>query len=300
MQEALENLKTFVSTYTESDYLQKCRDIFMQKSGQLNNQEKIAFLDFLTNRGGDAAFLVFCEVAHPILELEQAKSYSLTLCEKVKNTMRFKAYQCRIGDFFMNVPKYIGSKDKKAYLLFAIELSIKYDCICALQRLFLEDRENRFIDCSFDKYESLVVNQPDRRIGDTVQSYFLKGEVSEDWQQACNGYEYVPDIYVDYFATKGNEICKENLKSYKKSKLLSAKTTLEELNAFIDIYNWDDGVEVPYFIMHHKNCNLALRKRLFELGAGDCIDEKTYIDTERDPWKKFILELKGMIEQEEQ
>ena len=100
-------------------------------------------------------------------------------------------------------------------------------------------------------------------------------------------------------ALRIKEICKENLKSYKKSKLLSKNTTLEELDAFVDQYNWDDGVEIPYFIMHHKNCDLALRKKLFELGADDCIDEKTYVDTKKDPWKQFILELKEMIEKEE-
>ena len=104
----------------------------------------------------------------------------------------------------------------------------------------------------------------------------------------------------DYYASKGLEICRMNLESYEKSNLLGDSTTLKELNDFIDNqYNWDDGVEIPYFIMHHKNCDLALRKKLFELGAGDCIDENTYVDIKRDPWKQFILELKEMIEKEE-
>lgn len=105
---------------------------------------------------------------------------------------------------------------------------------------------------------------------------------------------------MDYFATEGLEVCKEILKSYRKSKLLNEQTSLQELNDFIDNkYNWDDGVEVPYFIMHHKNCDLNLRKKLFELGAGDCIDEDTYVNTRKDPWKQFILELDEMIKEGE-
>ena len=59
-------------------------------------------------------------------------------------------------------------------------------------------------------------------------------------------------------------------------------------------------MEIPYFIMHHKNCDYSLRKQLFRLGAGDCIDENTYNDTNKDPWKRFILELDEMIKKEEQ
>ena len=53
-------------------------------------------------------------------------------------------------------------------------------------------------------------------------------------------------------------------------------------------------------IAHVKNCDLELRKKLFELGAGDCIDEDTYKDTNKDPWKRFILKLKELIDKEEQ
>ena len=135
-----------------------------------------------------------------------------------------------------------------------------------------------------------------------LETYGLleKTHISSGRIPSINGYKYyVPDVYVDYFATTGKEICKENLRSYKKSKLLGSKTTLEELNDFVDQYNWDDGVEIPYFIMHHKSCDLALRKKLFELGAGDCIDEDTFKDPDKDPWKRFILELDEMIKKEE-
>ena len=166
--------------------------------------------------------------------------------------------------------------------------------------MLIKNKESGYFDCELSELEDLINNQPDRRIGDSVHSYFSNGTIAVDWRNALEGHRYVPDIYVDYFATTGKEICKENLKSYKKSRLLGSKTTLEELNAFVDQYNWDDGVEIPYFIMKHKNCDLALRKKLFELGAGDCIDEDTYKDTKKDPWKQFILELDEMIKKKEQ
>ena len=301
MQSVLDEFQKLVSTYTESDYLQKCREAFKQKASQLDESEISAFLEFLVRRGGDAVFIAFCEEAHPLLELEQAKVYSQLLCERVKNLVFFQVYQIRLGYYFLKLPDYIVSKDSKSFYQFALELAIKYDCICALQKLLLKDKEIGFIERDLDGFEGLIQNQPDRRVGENIRNYLLNGTIAEDWQNAVNGNnEYVPDVYVDYFATQGLEICKENLKSYKKPRLLSAKTTLEELNDFIDNqYNWDDGVEIPYFIMYHKNCDLALRKKLFELGAGDCIDENTYKDVDKDPWKRFILELDEMIKKEE-
>lgn len=300
MQEVVDEFQRFVSTYEESDYLQKCREVFSQKAKLLDEREMTAFMDFLIGRGGDAAFIVFCEEANPLLELEQAKAYVKVLCEKIKNQIYFRAYQIRIADFLMKLPRFIDPKNSKEFYQFALETSIKYDLICALQQLLLKDKEIGFIECNAAEYEGLIQNQADRRIGENIRCYFQNGTIGEDWQNAVNGYQYVPDIYVDYFATRGLEICKENLKSYKKPRLLSDKTTLEELNDFIDNqYNWDDGVEIPYFIMHHKNCDLALRKKLFELGAGDCIDENTYKNVDKDPWKRFILELADMIKKEE-
>lgn len=44
----------------------------------------------------------------------------------------------------------------------------------------------------------------------------------------------------------------------------SAKTFME----FLDYYNWDDGLEVPYYIAMHSNCDLAVALKLFYEGEG--------------------------------
>ncbi len=299
MKEILDELIEFTTSYLEEDHLEKKREMYREKGEQLDFLEKLAFLEYLS-KGRDLYFMIFCEEAKIELNLEQANSFSRHMCEATLNGIAYRGIQRRNRDFFLKMPGLIPAEDVCQYFLNVTKLAIEFDNICTLQELLLKDKELHFIQGGIEEFEPLIQMQADLRIGENVRSYIQNGTIGEDWQSFINGVKYVPDIYVDYFATEGKEICKENLKSYKKSRLLSDKTTLEELNDFIDNqYNWDDGVEIPYFIMRHKNCDLALRKKLFELGAGDCIDEKTYIDTDKDPWKRFILELKDMIEKEE-
>jgi|GEM_PF-2365521 len=300
MKEALDELKAFASSYFENDFLQKNKELFQLRMNQLDVSEKEAFLEFLAGRCSDVLFLCFCDEAELSFDDSRAKTYARIFCEEAKSGMLYKAYQERARNLLLGVPKYICTADKNDYYLFVFMLAIKYDCIFALQELLREDRSRHFINVGLTELEKVLDAQQDMRIGENVRNYFENGMDSENWETYVKNSKYVPDIYVDYFATEGLEICKENLKSYKKSRLLSDKTTLEELNDFIDNqYNWDDGVEIPYFIMHHKNCDLALRKKLFELGAGDCIDEDTYKNVNKDPWKRFILELDEMIKKEE-
>ena len=49
---------------------------------------------------------------------------------------------------------------------------------------------------------------------------------------------------------------------------MSENTTSQELNDFLDEYNWDDGLEVPYYISRHKNCDLGTAMKLFYLADG--------------------------------
>ncbi len=300
MKEVLEELKNFAATYFETDYIDKNRQLYITKAGFLDEDEKTELLDFLTERCSVALFFCFCEETKTILTPKEAMQYSLLFCENAKAGILYSAYQTRVKDFFLGLPQYIIENNLNDYYMYVLRLSVEYDCIFALQALLEEDKSIHFITEDLQDLYLILEKQQDMRIAENVRAYLTSGDIGEDWTNYMASSKYVPDIFVDYFESEGKEICKENLKSYKKSKLLSNKTTLEELNAFVDSYNWDDGVEIPYFIMHHKNCDLALRKKLFELGAGDCIDESTYIDTKKDPWKLFILELKEMIEKEEQ
>ena len=300
MKAVLDELKEFTSSYLKSDFLQKNRELFNKKEGQLDQKEKLVFLEYLIKSGSDVVFLIFCEEAKMFFDLEQAKTFSKLLCEATKSSVFYRAIQIRNKNFFFKMAELIPNDCTNQYYYYATMLAIEYDCICGLQELLLKDKNIHFIYEDINGIEQLIQSQPDLRIGENIRKYFQNGTIGEDWQTYVENSKYIPDIQIDYFATKGLEICKENLKSYKKSRLLSDKTTLEELNDFIDHqYNWDDGVEIPYFIMHHKNCDLALRKKLFELGAGDCIDENTYKNVDKDPWKRFILELDDMIKKED-
>ena len=299
MKAVLDELIEFADSYVEDDFLQKNRELFREKEGQLDQQEKLAFLEHLSIEGSDVIFMIFCEEAKMTFNLKQAENFSHLLCEAA-NSVGYKITQTRNRDFFLKMSELIPTDDVCQYFLYVTKLAIVSDNICTLQELLLKDKNLHFIQGGIEEFEPLLQKQADLRIGENVRSYILNGTIGENWENFVVGVKYVPDIYVDYFATEGKAICKENLKSYKKSSLLSDKTTLRELNDFVDQYNWDDGVEIPYFIMYHRNCDLELRKKLFELGAGDCIDEDTYKDANKDPWKRFILELKELIDKEEQ
>jgi len=47
-----------------------------------------------------------------------------------------------------------------------------------------------------------------------------------------------------------------------------ARLGAEELDYFLDLYNWDDGFEVPTAIAAHPDCDQALALRLFWLADG--------------------------------
>lgn len=308
MQKLLDEIISIYQSNKDGNVIETDKALFREKGNLLDEQDKIAFLDYLAEKGSDVSFRLFCEETHMLLSLEQAKNYSskiISVLSAFGKVILYKFMQPRLSVFIMSFSNFISEESVSEYYSFALELAIKNDLICSVQDLVAKDKTDRFIKGDISNYESVLNGQQDKRIERIIRNYFLSGEIGENWEDYIIGPLYVPDIQSeaasneDYFQSAGKEICKENLKSYKKSKLLSKNTTLEELDAFVDQYNWDDGVEIPYFIMHHKNCDLALRKKLFELGAGDCIDEKTYVDTKKDPWKQFILELKDMIEKEE-
>ncbi len=65
--------------------------------------------------------------------------------------------------------------------------------------------------------------------------------------------------------------------------LLEEETSGEELHRYMEEYNWDDGLEVPYFIMQHPNCELATALLMFWLAEGyfifeDDFEEMDFID----------------------
>jgi len=57
------------------------------------------------------------------------------------------------------------------------------------------------------------------------------------------------------------------LETYDCPDLLKEQSDAYALDEFIDNYNWDDGLETPYFILKHMNCELGTALKIFYLGA---------------------------------
>lgn len=301
MSKAYENILEFDDSYRGKDFLEKSREVLVKNQNGLEENEKKALAERLS-RGHLSLFCAFVEIMGLELHVSESVQYMLSNFEGNEYGRQFLFYQKEVNEGIDFIVSRLPEKEYGTFLSEMLILSIKYRCICVAQYLMEKGVKTDYTNNNNENVQSLFGNMKDKTLVEYVQYYIQNGKIKED----CNVYFkdgiYTPEYYeedADYFATKGLEECKEILKSYGKSKLLNKCTSLQELNDFIDEYNWDDGVEVPYFIMHHKNCDLKLRKKIFELGAGDCIEADTYINTKKDPWKQFILELDEMIKEEE-
>lgn len=77
--------------------------------------------------------------------------------------------------------------------------------------------------------------------------------------------------------------------------LLSEKTSPKELHLFMEEYNWDDGLELPYFIMLHPNCQLATALMIFWLAEGGSMFEDNFADRHNVEWKYLLTTLHDRI-----
>lgn len=89
------------------------------------------------------------------------------------------------------------------------------------------------------------------------------------------------------------------LEVYEKKNLLDEATDSVELDEFIDIYQWDDGFEVPFFIMQHRNCELGTALKMFYLIDGLGIFEEDFYDYFNEDWVAFVEILYNKILNEE-
>ena len=69
----------------------------------------------------------------------------------------------------------------------------------------------------------------------------------------------------------------------------------EELDAFIEEYNWDDGLEVPHFIAIHPNCSRETKEKMFDLAEGSFYGTKDFEKSQDEPWKALLTELYEML-----
>ncbi|MDE7431903.1 MAG: DUF4274 domain-containing protein [Lachnospiraceae bacterium] len=78
------------------------------------------------------------------------------------------------------------------------------------------------------------------------------------------------------------------LSEYEAEDLLSKNTTAQELSDFLDEYNWDDGLEVPYFVSKHKKCDLGIAMKLFYLADGLGILAEDFEEKAASKWGIFV------------
>ena len=303
MTEAFNEILEFVSSYFEVDLLQKCEELFNNNKDKLTEKEKQDLLCEFSKEGAMKVFVTFNNVMDMQLEFNDAINYVVNFFKVGEMNLVFLLRQKMTFEGIEAMAGRIDEQDQSLFWKEVMVLAVKYRYIYMVQKMMQMRVDATYKNQNGESAESLIGNMKDKTMAEYVQYYIQNGQIKEDCGVYFVDNKYTPEYNeedVDYFATKGLEVCKEVLKSYRKSKLLNDQTTLKELNDFIDKkYNWDDGVEVPYFIMCHKNCDLNLRKKIFELGAGDSIDADTYVNTKKDPWKQFILELDAMIKEEE-
>lgn len=74
---------------------------------------------------------------------------------------------------------------------------------------------------------------------------------------------------------------------------INEMTTADQLDAYLDYYNWDDGFCIPYLIICHPNCELATAINAFWLSeAVDYFDDdflKNEISLYEKYWKNFVI-----------
>ncbi len=304
--EAVTAIIEFLRSYHEADLLEKNRENIKRYKDKLTESEKDELLLYFSENASVRVFCVYAETIEKVFDYNMALE-CLKRCFSVnKSSFDLLIVQQKMYSGIEFILNSMDEKYHQAFLNEAMILAVKDRAIFIVHELMKKNVEPSYVNAENESMQSVLENMDDKSMVEFVQFYIEHGTIMQSYEEYFTKESpmvYKPVYYkddVDYFAAEGLEICKQVLKSYRKSKLLNNQTSLKELNDFIDKkYNWDDGIEVPYFIMHHKNCDLDLKKKLFELGGGDCIDEDTYKDVNEDPWKIFILELDKMIKEEE-
>lgn len=89
------------------------------------------------------------------------------------------------------------------------------------------------------------------------------------------------------------------LGEYGKEEILLDDCSAKSLSDFIDNYNWDDGFEVPYFIMNHSNCDLGIALKMFYMNDGLDILDDSFNDYFDKKYVCFVELLYNKIKNEE-
>lgn len=92
-----------------------------------------------------------------------------------------------------------------------------------------------------------------------------------------------------YFESKeSKEVAAVILESLGSSDLFNEQCDEYTLDGFVDNYNWDDGLEVPYLILNHPKCELGTALKIFYLSEGSGMLDEDYQDYELGHWVEFV------------
>lgn len=304
MSAIVEKIKLFADEYEGMDFLEKNQELLEANKKLLVEEEKENLALWYSREGSAKLFCQFVTVMDMKFEKKVALQHVINLSECHKGMANFLVIQEMIYNAIELV--YSRIEDDKADFLEEILInSIKYSHIYIIQKLLEQNVSTAYINANYESITSIIKDMQDVQLKDYLSYYLLHHEIKEDCREyfVDNGAEIYEPKYEekvnDYFENEGIQRCKELLKSYNHENLLDNASSTAELKQFIEReYNWDDGVEIPYYIMHHKNCDIQLKKELFELGAGDCLDRTVHSIKGKDPWERFIIELDDMINED--
>lgn len=300
----VEKIKLFADEYEGMDFLEKNQELLEANKNLLGEEEKKELALWYSQEGGEKLFGQFVTVMDMKFDKEVALQHINNFYECNKDCGKSLVVQKLVYEIIELLYSRIKG-DKSSFLEEILISSIKYSYIYITQKMLEQDVNTEYINSSHESLTSLMEEMQDIQMKDYLSYYLLHHEIKEDCELYFidNGAKMYEPKYEekvnDYFENEGIQRCKELLKSYNHENLLDNASSTAELKQFIEReYNWDDGVEIPYYIMHHKNCDIQLKKELFELGAGDCLDRTVHSIKGKDPWERFIIELDDMINED--
>lgn len=166
------------------------------------------------------------------------------------------------------------------------------------------------VDYSYENQTGMDAALANIRTNDGIEDKTIVNYLQNNMHKACD-YEDIQKYYRNrrYEAPKKvvNKLLSDSafaranrLLEHIHPNLLQEETSAEELHLFMEEYNWDDGLEVPYFVMLHPNCELATALMIFWLAEGDFMFEDNFesmYDVEEVEWKYLLTTLHDRIEQ---
>lgn len=234
----------------------------------------------------------------------------------LKIALRCMKYNC-YGNFSIEVSERLYnitdmflqglSESSRAKLLFEVScLAIDSPAIHLFEKLVSREDFPVFDEKQLEIIHKRIAKQDDRIARDYFEYYMEKRVIKQSYEYYYVDGWYNPNSNLtseEYFEYDAWNNCQYYLKEYRKKKLLNPETTKKKLMNFFDQeYNWDDGVDIPYFVLKHPNCDLELKKYLLEEFGDKDYYRKDEVQkrAKMEPEIYFWVLLDKMIEDEEQ